>query len=240
MKVLLIIPVYNESKIIKKLIAKINNFKEETTLSYQLDYVVINDGSIDNTGEILDKCDINHVDLINNLGIGGAVQTGYIYARDNDYDVAVQFDGDGQHDIESLDTILEPILENEYDFVIGSRFIEESEGNFRSTWMRRFGISVISLAILLVCHKRIYDVTSGFRAANKKVISYLAKRYPVSYPEPESTAFLLKKRVRIGEKTVKMYDREEGISSIRAWSTIVYMLEVVTSIFILGFMRRKD
>lgn len=240
MRVLLIIPAYNESKSIKKLIAKIDNFIEKNMLSYQLDYVVINDGSYDTTGEILDKCDINHVDLINNLGIGGAVQTGYIYARDNDYDVAVQFDGDGQHDIESLDAILEPILKDEYDFVIGSRFIDDLENNFTSTLMRRFGISVISWAILLVCHKRVYDVTSGFRAANKKVISYLAKRYPISYPEPESTAFLLKKKVRIGEKTVKMHDREEGISSIRALSPIVYMLEVVTSIFILGFMRRKD
>ncbi|MDR0691025.1 MAG: glycosyltransferase family 2 protein, partial [Streptococcaceae bacterium] len=198
------------------------------------------DGSIDNTGKVLDECQINHIDLINNLGIGGAVQTGYMYAKENAYDVAVQFDGDGQHDINSLNNIVEPVLKDEYDFVIGSRFVENVDDNFQSTPMRRLGITIISAVIQLVCRKKIYDTTSGFRAANKKAIAFLAKRYPVSYPEPESIVHLLKKHFRIGERHVQMYDREMGISSIRALTSITYMIEVVTAIFISGFMKEED
>jgi glycosyltransferase involved in cell wall biosynthesis len=240
MRVLLVIPAFNEEKSIEKTVEKIEEFKKKNQLTYTLDYVVINDGSTDDTGKVLDRCVIKHVDLINNLGIGGAVQTGYMYAKDNDYDVAVQFDGDGQHDIESLNKIVEPVLHDEYDFVIGSRFVENVEDNFKSTFMRRLGIVIISLAIQLVCREKVYDTTSGFRAANKKAIVFLSMRYPVSYPEPESIVHLLKNKFRIGERAVKMYDRTMGISSIRALTSATYMIEVVTAIFISGFMKEGE
>jgi len=242
MKILLIIPAFNEEKSIKNTIEKIEKFKKENQLAFLLDYIVINDGSTDGTEKILDNFGINHICLVNNLGIGGAVQTGYLYAKDNDYDAAVQFDGDGQHDIESLNNIVAPILNDEYDFVIGSRFVGNAADNFQSTPMRRLGIAIISLTIQLVCRKKVYDPTSGFRAANRSVIAYLSKKYPISYPEPESIAHLLKKRkrFRIGEKYVKMHDRQSGHSSIGALTSIIYMVEVIAAIFILGFMMEGD
>ena len=239
-KVLLIIPAYNEEGSIEKTVAMIERHKSETELPFTLDYVVINDGSTDETPHILDREHIHHIDLVQNLGIGGAVQTGYMYAYRNQYDIAVQFDGDGQHDITSLVDVVQPIFRKEADFVIGSRFIDKSTENFQSTKMRRVGINLISFAIKLVTGKRIYDTTSGYRAANKAVIQYFAHRYPVAYPEPESSVRLLKKGYHIQEVTANMFEREEGVSSIRALKSITYMMDVLTSILIAGFMKEKD
>lgn len=129
MKVLLIIPAYNEEENILRTIASIETFKQEVThFQHELDYVVINDGSTDGTKQILEANQINAIHLVLNLGIGGAVQTGYKYALENEYDVAVQFDGDGQHDINSLPVLLEPLAEGKCDFSIGSRFIPKRSG----------------------------------------------------------------------------------------------------------------
>jgi glycosyltransferase involved in cell wall biosynthesis len=239
-KVLLILPAYNEEESIEKSVGMIIKFRQEHQLEYDLDYVVINDGSKDRTAEILNEQNFNHVDLIKNLGIGGAVQTGYMYARDHGFDIAVQFDGDGQHDINSLDKIVLPLVRDEYDLVIGSRFIEKKDGNFTSTFMRRLGSNIISFFIKLVCGKKIYDTTSGFRAANRQVIEYFAKRYPISYPEPESIVHLVKKKYRIGEKSVQMFEREGGESSISAYKSVTYMVDVIVSIIISGFMKEED
>lgn len=192
-KVLLIIPAYNEEGSIEKTVSNIVSYREEHQLPFLLDYIVINDGSKDRTADILDAKGLHHIDLIQNLGIGGGVQTGYIYALRKDYDVAVQFDGDGQHDINSIVQVVMPVLDEEVDFVIGSRFVDRSIENFQSTFMRRLGINLISIAIKLTTGKKIYDTTSGYRAGNKKVIAYFADRYPVAYPEPESIVSLLKK-----------------------------------------------
>lgn len=239
-KVILIIPAYNEQGSIKNTVNKIEEFKHNNDLVFQLDYIVINDGSTDNTAKILDKHAINHIDLIQNLGIGGGVQTGYIYALRQGYDVALQFDGDGQHDIASIESLVVPVLKDEADFVIGSRFIDKSIENFQSTYMRRLGINLISLAIKLVTGKKIHDTTSGYRAGNKKVIAYFASRYPVAYPEPESIVRLLKKGLRVKEMPANMFERLEGVSSIRAFKSVTYMIDVLISIIIAGFMKEKD
>ena len=137
-KILLIIPAYNEADGIEDVIRKVNDYRKN--YKYILDYIVINDGSTDNEEEILRKNDINHVELVNNLGIGGAVQTGYIYALENDYDIAVQFDGDGQHDIQSLPNLIEPLINDVADFTVGSRFVSDSKSSFKSTGARQAGI----------------------------------------------------------------------------------------------------
>ncbi|PZO94882.1 glycosyltransferase family 2 protein [Streptococcus halichoeri] len=236
-KVLLIIPAYNEEGSIEKTVRTIEAYRSTTVLPFELDYVVINDGSKDNTGLILDKHGFNHIDLVQNLGIGGGVQTGYIYAQRQDYDVAVQFDGDGQHDIRSIQNVVQPILANQADFVIGSRFVNKTLENFQSTVMRRVGINLISNAIKLTTGKRVYDTTSGYRAANKTVIAYFADHYPVQYPEPESTTRLLKKGFRLKEVPANMFEREAGVSSISSLKAIFYMTDVLTSIIIAGFLK---
>lgn len=146
MKVLLIIPAYDEEENIEKVVARIDEFRKSGCSGLQLDYVIINDGSTDNTLQICRKNNFNVVNLIQNLGIGGAVQTGYMYADRYGYDIAVQFDGDGQHDINSLMPLIEPVIKGEQDFVVGSRFLEGTS-EFKSTLMRRIGIRYLSFII---------------------------------------------------------------------------------------------
>lgn len=239
-KVLMIIPAYNEEGNIEKTVRSIIDYREDSELPFQLDYLVVNDGSTDETPNILDRLGFNHIDLVQNLGIGGCVQTGYIYAVRNEYDIAVQFDGDGQHDIRSISNVVGPILEGQADFTIGSRFIDKSSQNFQSTAARRMGINLISKAIKLMTGKKIYDTTSGYRAASKPVIAYLSKHYPVSYPEPESIVRIIKKGYRVQEIHANMFERLEGTSSIRAFKVVVYMLDVLLSIFIAGLMKERD
>lgn len=230
-KILLIIPAFNEEKSILKTIKMLKDSSEYE--HYDIDYIVINDGSTDETYDKLRDNDINSINLVDNLGIGGAVQTGYMYALYNDYDIAIQFDGDGQHDIDSVGNLIKPIVENKADFVIGSRFVEDSPSDFKTSSSRRIGIKLISFFIKLVTGKRIYDVTSGYRAASRKVIKLFAKDYPVKYPEPESTTLLIKKNYRVDEVGVNMFERKEGKSSITPFKSIRYMVEVCTSIVIL-------
>lgn len=175
--------------------------------------------------------------MIQNLGIGGAVQTGYIYAKLKNYDIAVQFDGDGQHDIESLGELLMPISNGCSDFVIGSRFIEGTS-DFKSTLMRRIGIKYLSRLINILTLKKVHDPTSGFRAANKKAINFLAENYPVDYPEPESIVALLRSGISINEVQVNMFERENGVSSINAVKSVYYMVKVSLAILCASFRRK--
>ena len=184
-KVLLIIPAYNEEKNILTVYKNICDYNKKAKT--KLDVIFINDGSIDNTEKILCENNINHIKLINNLGIGGAVQTGYKYALENDYDIAVQFDGDGQHDIRYVRDVIKPITDNDANMVIGSRFIDKSTSKFKSSKARQMGIKMISFFIKLVTSKKIYDTTSGFRAVDKELIKKFSNSYPVEYPEPVST-----------------------------------------------------
>ena len=231
-KILFIIPAYNEEACIKKTVETIYNYNKENKTNY--DVIVINDGSTDNTEEILRENNINHVKLINNLGIGGAVQTGYKYALDNNYDYAIQYDGDGQHNVSYAKDILEPLRENKADMVIGSRFVNKKAENFKSTAARRMGINMISFFIKLTTGKKIYDTTSGMRAINKNIIKEFANSYPVEYPEPVSTTLMLKKGYKVKEVHVKMNERETGTSSIRAWKDAYYMINVILSILFIG------
>lgn len=236
-KVLLIIPAYNEEACILETYNTIIDYNKKHTCNY--DVIVINDGSKDNTLKICVDNKIPHISLVQNLGIGGAVQTGYKFALNNAYDIAIQFDGDGQHDISYVSALIEPILNGTADFTIGSRFIKKDDENFQSTFSRRIGINVISFFIKFISKKKIYDTTSGFRAGNKEVIKEFAIGYPTEYPEPITTVELLKKGYRIVEIPVKMSERSGGISSIRSWKNIYYMVNVVLSILVIGTRRCK-
>ena len=223
-KILLIIPAYNEAENIEKIV---NNLIQNYP---QYDYVIVNDGSRDETEEI---CLKNHYQVLNlplNLGIGGAVQTGYRYALKNHYDIAIQIDGDGQHDIAYVEKLIEPILSGEVDIAIGSRFIEK-EG-FQSSVARRMGISFLSGLIHVLCFKKVKDVTSGFRAVNKKFIKLYAENYPSDYPEPEAIVAAIMHRGKIIEVPVVMKERAGGSSSINLRRSIYYMIKVTLAIFV--------
>lgn len=236
-KILLIIPAYNEAEGIVDVINSVEKYRQKCP--YHLDYIVINDGSTDNEEQVLRENNINHVELIYNLGIGGAVQTGYMYALNKGYDVAVQFDGDGQHDIESLPNLLNPILNGNVDFTVGSRFVEKSTSEFKSSNMRKLGIRFLSMLIRILTGVNIKDVTSGYRAGNKKIIEQFVKRYPSKYPEPESYMYLIAKNYKIEEVGVKMFERETGKSSIGLINSVSYMVNVSLSILIASLIDKE-
>lgn len=233
-KVLIIIPAYNEAKNIEKVVDNIiENYP-------QYDYIVINDGSKDNTRDVCKARGYQFLNLSVNLGIGGAVQTGYKYAKDKGYQVAVQIDGDGQHDIAYLEKML-PYLENqEADVVIGSRFIDK-EG-FQSSAARRTGIKILSSLIFLCTGCKVKDVTSGFRAVNKTYIDIYAENYPNDYPEPEAIVSAVMHGGIIKECPVVMRERENGTSSINFVKSIYYMIKVTLAILVcrISFGIRRD
>ena len=235
-KILIIIPAYNEEENILKTYTKIKEYNKKYKTNY--DMIVINDGSTDNTKKILKENNIPHINLIHNLGIGGAVQTGYKYAYENNYDIAVQFDGDGQHDVRYVEKIIKPIIEKKADLVIGSRFVEDIK-TFKSTFARRVGIKIISCFMKFATHKKIHDTTSGFRACTKELIYDFSLSYPSEYPEPITTAEVLKKKYTVKEVAVEMNEREAGVSSIRAWKNIYYMLNVCLALLAVKIRRYK-
>lgn len=233
MRVLIIIPAYNEENNIKNTVDKILELNNPN-----IQYIVINDGSKDKTADVLKENKIEHVNLPVNLGIGGAVQTGYKYALKNDYDLAIQFDGDGQHNAEYIKDFVAEI-EKGKDFVIGSRFLN-SEGEFRSTIIRRIGINFLSGLIKICTGRKITDVTSGFRACNKEIIKIFANEYPTDFPEPDTIVKLLKyKRFKIEEIPVIMNKRTAGKSSISGLKPLYYMIKVSISIIISAFLKEE-
>ena len=231
MKILVIIPAYNEAESITKVIAKL---KQDMS---RADYVVVNDCSRDATLEKLKGVDASYLNLPVNLGIGGGVQTGYKYALLNDYDIAVQIDGDGQHDTEYLQKVIQPIIDGEKDIVIGSRFLEK-EG-FQSSVLRRAGITFLSMLIRMCCGVKVYDVTSGFRAVNREYIKLYAEDYPVDYPEPEAIVMAALNGAAIGEVPVIMRERESGESSISAARSVYYMIKVSLAVILCRFTHKK-
>lgn len=238
MKVLLIVPAYNEEKTILKTYKDIIKYNEHKKEKY--DVIVINDGSKDSTKEIIEKNNIPHINLIHNLGIGGAVQTGYKYAYENNYDIAIQLDADGQHDVKYVKDIIKPIITDNCDLVIGSRYIDKNASEFKSTRARQYGIKIISFIMKLVTKNKIYDTTSGFRACNRKVIKKFSSDYPTEYPEPITTTELLKQGYSIKEVPVSMKERAGGKSSIRSWKNFYYMINVCLSILMISIRRYKD
>ncbi len=230
MKAILIIPAYNEEENILNVFEKIQEYNKNS--ERKVDYVVINDSSKDNTLKILQENNINHINLIQNLGIGGAVQTGYKYAYQNGYDIAIQFDGDGQHDINYVEKICKPIINKEADMCIGTRYLDKNESEFQSTFMRRLGKNIISFFIKVFSKKKITDPTSGFRAVNREIIKIFSENYPTEYPEPESTMELLLNDYKIMEVPVSMNERKGGKSSINLWKSIDYMIKVSLALII--------
>lgn len=224
MKKLIIIPAYNEEANIVKTVESI----ERDAVGF--DYIVINDCSTDRTKEICEEHGFHYVDLPINLGIGGAVQTGYKYAWENGYDMAVQVDGDGQHDPEFLELMAEYLETHQVDMVIGSRFIEKQ--GFQSSGMRRVGIRFFSGLIRLMTGKTITDPTSGLRMAGRNVIELFSKDYPMDYPEPESVVAILRKGLKVAEVPVIMREREGGVSSISMKKSVYYMVKVTLAILI--------
>lgn len=229
-KILLIIPAYNEEESILNTCNTIIKYCKNNNVHY--DFLVVNDGSKDNTENICIKNKLPHLKLKNNLGIGNAVQAGYKYAMRNNYDIAIQFDGDGQHDISFVEKISKPLINNEADIVIGSRFINKNSSDFQSSGARRIGIKLISFFIKAFTGRKIYDTTSGFRAVNKKLIKKFAKSYYPEYPEPVSLASLAKQKFRILEVPVSMNERTAGKSSINSWKSAYFMMNVILLIIV--------
>lgn len=223
MRQLIVIPAYNEAESIGPLIRKLREVGRS-------DILVINDGSSDNTEEIVRQSGVLFVSLPLNLGIGGAVQTGFRYAFENRYDVVLQLDGDGQHDPGYIEDLIRPILEERADVVIGSRFIRKQ--GFQSSFHRRMGIRVLQGLNRILTGRSITDCTSGFRAYNFKAVAFLADHYSVDFPEPEAIISMLKRGFRIVEVPVIMRSRQRGRSSIRGWKSIYYICKVVVSITI--------
>ncbi|OMF36652.1 glycosyltransferase family 2 protein [Paenibacillus peoriae] len=224
-RILLIVPAFNEEDNIVGLISRIRSLPMSN-----VDILIINDCSSDRTGTLCENLGVEVINLPCNLGIGGAVQTGYKFAKENGYSVAVQIDGDGQHNPSFLRQLIEPIISGDSDMVIGSRYIKK-EG-FQSTFMRRLGINYFSKMLRVLTGQIITDPTSGFRACNEKVIDLFSKRYPIDYPEPESIMYLKRNELKIKEIPVTMYARVGGNSSITSIKSIYYMTKVSLAILI--------
>ena len=233
MKAILIIPAYNEEENILNVFEKIQEYNKNS--ERKVDYVVINDSSKDNTLKILQENNINHINLIQNLGIGGAVQTGYKYAYQNGYDIAVQFDGDGQHQAKYIKDLVKEIEEENCDIAIGSRFVSKKKPKS----MRMLGSRLIAGAIRITTGKKIKDPTSGMRAYNKKAIELFVKNASLT-PEPDTLVYMIKKQLKIKEIQVEMSDREFGESYLKPIKSMEYMINMFFSILFIRAITRKN
>ncbi len=232
MRVALIVPALNEARNLPRL--------EEGLRAHapECDVCVVDDGSADDTARVAEALGWNVLRLAVNLGIGGAVQAGYLWALERGYDVAVQVDGDGQHDPAYLEALLAPLRSDAADVVIGSRFL--SSGGFRSTLVRRAGIRYLSWFLRLRCGARVTDATSGFRAAGRRAIELFARYYPSDYPEPEAIALAKRAGLRLAEVPVRMHERTHGRSSITALRTLYYLVKVSLALVLLPPRRAHD
>jgi glycosyltransferase involved in cell wall biosynthesis len=221
---LVIIPAFNEEGSIKRVIEGVRITLPQSTI------LVVNDGSRDLTSKKARGYKATVLDLPFNLGIGGAMQAGYKYAYEKGFDIAIQVDADGQHDPKEIPKLLEALTEKEVDMVIGSRFLGDSE--FKSSLMRRIGISIFSWVISAIAKQKITDPTSGFRAANRRVIQLFASNYPQDYPEPEAVILLHQCRLKMGEVPVEMSQRYSGESSITRIRSVYYVVKVLLAIFV--------
>lgn len=229
MRILIVIPAYNESENIERVV---NNLK--TNFS-QYDYVIINDGSKDNTVDICRKNGYNFIDLPVNLGLAGAFQTGMKYAWRHDYDAAIQFDGDGQHRPEYIESMIQEMEKSGCDIVIGSRFVTER----KPFTMRMLGSRVISFLIMLTTFKHIKDPTSGMRLYGKTVLNEYANQ--INYgPEPDTLAYLLNRKCNIREIQVKIDERVAGVSYLNLWNSVKYMIKMCISIVFVQWFRKRS
>ena len=231
MKTLIIIPCYNEEENIEPVIARLQ--KEFP----QGDYLVVNDCSSDNSAKLLKEGGYNYISLPVNLGIGGGVQSGYLYAVENEYDITVQMDGDGQHNPVYLPAVIKPIEEGKLDMCIGSRFITK-EG-FQTSTARRAGIKFLSGVIRFLSGAKVQDVTSGFRACNKEMTRYFSNNYAQDYPEPEAIISSVMNGFRVGEVAVVMEERQGGESSISPIKGVYYMVKVTIALVVYRLILKR-
>jgi glycosyltransferase involved in cell wall biosynthesis len=229
MRVLIIVPAFNEARSLPHVV---EDLKRNAPWA---DVCIVDDASTDETARVARELGVEVLRLPVNLGIGGAVQTGYQAALWRGYDVAVQFDGDGQHDASSLDELLEPIRSGRADLVVGSRFL--TEGGYRSTSSRRLGIRYLSWVTRLRCGATIQDVTSGYRAAARPAIEVFAKHYPADYPEPEAVALASRAGLRVVEVPARMRERVHGASSITLVRSVYYFVKVSLALVLLPARR---
>ena len=221
--ILAIVPAYNEEDSISGVIDDIKSHLPEA------DIVVINDASTDGTASaVRSKNGVRLIDLPINLGIGGAVQTGFRYALNANYNIAVQIDGDGQHMASEVRKVLTPVIDGIADMSIGSRYLEKK--GFLSSPMRRFGNFIFKVVNSTLTQQKITDNTSGFRAYSREAIKFLTRYYPSDYPEPESVVLLSRNGFRIKEVPVIMQERRAGESSITPIRSVYYMVKVVLAI----------
>ena len=217
MRVLAIVPAYNEEKSIASVINELKCYNF-------IDILVINDGSKDDTLLVVRKLNVEVIDIKKNHGIGTAMKIGYQYAKDKGYDIAVQVDADGQHDVAKINDLIRMIQENHFDMVIGSRYITKTR--YRATLLRYLGIKYFSLLIHVLYKTPIKDITSGYRAVNKRVINYFAKHYPSYYPEIPMLANLITLDYKICEVPVEMRKRQAGKSSISFFNAVYYVFKI--------------
>jgi glycosyltransferase involved in cell wall biosynthesis len=225
-----IVPAYNEERNVARVIDELRAFDPG------LDIVVVSDGSHDRTAAVAAERGAHVVALPFNLGIGGAVQTGFKYAHEHGYELVVRCDGDGQHIPAELPKVLEPVLSGEADIAVGSRFAG-GEG-YQSSATRRVGIRLLALIVSAIAKQRVTDTTSGFQALNRKALDLFAADYPHDYPEVEGIVMLIKHQLRLREVPVSMREREHGQSSITALRSIYYMAKVLVALFV-GLFRRS-
>jgi hypothetical protein len=235
-KVLIIIPSYNEERSVGWVIQGLNAFIPEA------DIVVIDDGSRDRTASIAKRCKAWVISLPYNLGIGGAVQTGYKFAHTMGYDIAIQVDGDGQHSPQEVRNLINEINKGDCDMVIGSRFVKKS--GYRGSFPRRVGALIFSIVVSIICRQKFKDTTSGFRAVNRKVIEFFASEYPHDYPEAEAIVSLRREGFKVKEIPTEMEPRLAGVSSIDFFSAIYYMAKVLLAVIIAPhkkkFLQKKE
>ena len=224
MKILVIVPAYNEEGCIKGVIEDIRGHFPAG------DIVVINDGSQDNTSNIAGSLGVRVIDMPYNLGIGGAMQAGFLYALQQGYDAALQFDGDGQHHADQIEKILKPWLLQRVDLVIGSRFL--AEGGFTSSVPRRIGSKILSFVVSTIIRQHITDTTSGFRVYGRKTLEFFGSIYPEDYPEVEALILAHKKGLGIVEVPSEIGPRTGGRSSITISGAVYYMVKVLLAIFV--------
>ncbi len=232
-RVLIIIPCYNEAESLPKLAEELKQLA--AIEGYEIVPLVVNDCSKDPTAIVARTLQLKLIDLPNNLGIGGAVQSGIKYAQRHQFDYAVQMDGDGQHPPSELIKLLNAAAATKADVIIGSRFLEKD--GFQSTFLRRLGIQYFHFLNKLLTRKNIYDSTSGYRMLGKKAIDLACRYYPDDYPEPESLVFFSRAGLQVIEVPVVMRLRQGGVSSIRGFKTFEYMVKVTLSM-IFSYIRK--
>ncbi len=233
----MIIPCYNEAENIARVVKNLQASVAGQALPGQVDYLVVNDCSTDGSAAICAREGFSYISLPVNLGIGGGVQSGYLYAARNGYDIAVQIDGDGQHDPAYLASVVGPVARGEVDMCVGSRFITK-EG-FQTSAMRRAGIRLLSGLIRLLCGVRVLDVTSGFRATSRPLTEFFAQNYAQDYPEPEAVISAVLNGFRVGEAPVVMAERMGGTSSINPLRSVYYMVKVSIALVVYRLTRPR-